>query len=330
MSPAKPAVVPRVSSIVVRILVSFTLAVSLAAAQAPRIGELNYYGLRQLTPEKVQAILGIHSGDRLPPSKGDLEERLAQTPGVIDARVEAVCCEGSATALFIGIEERGSGHFDTREAPAGSAVLPDEVLDQYREYLAATARSQAADAHRLEQGFLAFAADNLALLREVLRTSSEPDHRTAAAAIIYYAPKKGDVVNDLQFALRDAEESVRAASARTLRAIAVVGRKDPALGIKVAPVWFVEMLQSVVLGDRLEAAQTLVVLTDQPNPTAIGLMRDRALLSLVEMARWKTLDYALPAFLLVGRVAGIPEAGLHAQWEKGDREAVIRKAEARR
>ena len=319
----------RVSNYVVRFLSVFTLSMCLCAAQAPRVGEINYYGLRKLTPEKIQSVLGLRPGETLPPSRGDLEERLTELPGVIDARVEAVCCEGAATALFIGVEERGSAHFDTREAPSGSAVLPDEVLDHYREYLAASARSQSAEARRLEQGLTDFAAGNLELLRDVLRNSSEPDHRTAAAAIIAYVPKKAAVVNDLQFALRDAEESVRAAAARSLRGIAVAARKDPELGIKVAPVWFVEMLNSVVLGDRLEAAQALVVLTDQPNQTALDVMRDRALVSLAEMARWKTLDYALPAFLLIGRTAAIPEADLHAQWQKGDRESAIRKAMAK-
>jgi hypothetical protein len=44
------------------------------------------------------------------------------------------------------------------------------------------------------------------------------------------------------------------------------------------------------------------------------------------MARWKTLRYALPAFLLVGRTAGVPEAELLEQWQQGDRETAIAKA----
>ena len=44
------------------------------------------------------------------------------------------------------------------------------------------------------------------------------------------------------------------------------------------------------------------------------------------MARWKTLRYALPAFLLLGRTAGVPETELMAQWRQGDRETAIKKA----
>jgi len=44
------------------------------------------------------------------------------------------------------------------------------------------------------------------------------------------------------------------------------------------------------------------------------------------MARWKTLRYALPAYLLLGRTAGVPETELLAQWKQGDRETAIKKA----
>jgi len=46
------------------------------------------------------------------------------------------------------------------------------------------------------------------------------------------------------------------------------------------------------------------------------------------MARWKTLGYALPAFLLVGRAGGVPEQELLDQWKQGDRETAIEKATA--
>ena len=175
-----------------------------------------------------------------------------------------------------------------------------------------------------------FAAEQIPLLRDVLRNSSEAEQRTAAAAIIAFAPKKSEIVNDLQYALQDPEESVRANAARSLKSIAIIARKHPEPGLKIAPVWLVEMLNSIVLSDRLEAARTLVVLTDQPDEAALSLLRERALPALAEMARWKTLDYALPAFLLLGRAVGIAEAELHRQWEQGDRETVIRKASPKR
>jgi hypothetical protein len=41
------------------------------------------------------------------------------------------------------------------------------------------------------------------------------------------------------------------------------------------------------------------------------------------MARWKTLAHALPPYLLLGRIAGLPEDQVQAAWTRGDREWVI-------
>src|SRR5689334_15244508 len=126
---------------VTRALLILAILTSPAAAQAPKIGEINFYGLRKLTPEKVLAALAIKPGDPLPPSKGDMEERLGEVAGVVDARVEAVCCDGPNTTLFIGVEERGSPRFNTHGVPVGSASLPEELMNQYQDYVTAVARA---------------------------------------------------------------------------------------------------------------------------------------------------------------------------------------------
>ena len=45
--------------------------------------------------------------------------------------------------------------------------------------------------------------------------------------------------------------------------------------------------------------------------------------ALAEMSRWKTLEHALPAFILTGRVAGLSEQQIQDAWTRGDRESVI-------
>jgi len=45
------------------------------------------------------------------------------------------------------------------------------------------------------------------------------------------------------------------------------------------------------------------------------------------MARWQTPRYALPPFLLLGRVAGFTDAQVQQSWQKGEREIVIQKAQ---
>jgi len=307
------------------------------------VGDINFYGLRKVAAERILSALELKSGDPLPASKGDLEDRLAKIPGVAMARLEAVCCEGPDVTLFMGIEEKGAPLPALRTAPAGSATLPPELTATYGEFLAAVGRAAARgnagedltaghsmmadpEARAAQERFTAFAADHPDLLRDVLRNAAEPDERATAAVVIGYAPKKQEVVNDLQYALQDPDESVRANAMRSLRAIAVLAAKEPGLGIRVSPTWFVQLLQSIVLSDRVQSAEALVTLTDHGDQAALDQIRASALPALAEMARWKTLRYALPPFLLLGRAAGMADAELHQLWEKGERETVIRQA----
>jgi hypothetical protein len=147
-----------------------------------------------------------------------------------------------------------------------------------------------------------------------------------AAAAIGYAPPAQDVIDDLQYALDDPEVAVRANAIRSLKAIAVFASKQPKAEFKISPTWFIELLHSVELSDRMESAKALLILTDHGGQSAIDLLRERALPDLAEMARWPTLRYALPPFLLLGRMAGLPDTATQQAWEKGDREPVIRKA----
>ena len=122
--------------------------VSAAGAQTPRVGDINFYGLRKVTAERILSALELKSGDPLPASKADLEERIEKVPGVAMARVEAVCCEGSDATLFIGIEEKGAPLPALRTAPAGSVTLPQELTDAYREFLSAVAGEADAELHQ--------------------------------------------------------------------------------------------------------------------------------------------------------------------------------------
>ena len=319
------------------------LLVCAAAAQIPRVGDINLYGLHRVTADRVLNAAGVRSGAPLPASKGDVEDNIEKLPAVVLARLEAICCDGNTVVLFIGIEERGAAHPSFRSAPAGSTTLPQELIDTYTSYLAAVTRAAAQgqasedftaghstmddpQVRALEARFLAFSGDHVDWLREALRTCADADERAVAATVIGYAADKAKVVDDLQYALQDPDDAVRANALRSLTAIAVYASKHPEAGIHISATWMIELLNSIVLNDRVDAAKALVTLTDTANPQAIALMRDRALPALAEMARWKTLRYALPPFLLLGRIAGIPDDQVRAAWQKGDRESVIGKA----
>ena len=134
------------------------------------------------------------------------------------------------------------------------------------------------------------------------------------------------VLDDLFFAIRDPDDTVRSNAIRALGAISVKAKLDPDSGLKIPPTWFIEMLNSVVWTDRNYAAASLTTLTDSRDPATLDQIRERALPSLIEMAKWKHLEHALPGYILLGRVAGIPENELQDAWKDGNRDQMIDRA----
>lgn len=305
-------------------------------SRGPLIGTIDYYGVRKVPLASIQKALNVRAGEPLPLSKGDVELRLDEIPGVVESHLEAVCCQGSKVTLYVGIEERGAPHFDLHEVPDGNEMLPEEIELTYKRFIDASdnasrhgrtsedltkgyARSEDPDVRAIEDMFPSLVMEYLPMIRTVLRDSEDEGERATAAYVIGYAPDPKSVVNDLQYALRDADQGVRVNAARSLLAFAVAG-------VKVEATWFIEMLNSLSWTDRTKALGVLQILTDSRDPMVLDQLRMRALPSLEEMARWKTLEHALPAYLLLGRVAGIPEQQLRDAWARGDRDTVIAQA----
>jgi hypothetical protein len=309
-------------------------------AQTLRIGVLDFYGLHKVSESQVRKALGAREGDALPPSKGNAEDRIAKLAGVVDSHLEAVCCDGSQMILYVGIEERGAPHFELRPAPTGDVHLPEEIAEVYRQFLdkyQAAGRRGVGDedltqGHSLladpstravQEMFPNLADQHLAELRSVLRNAADETERAAAAYVIGYATKKSAIVDDLQFALKDPDVGVRDNAGRNLMALSVLQRLHPDSGIKIAPTWFIEMLNSLSWSDRDRALRALEVLTESRDASALDQLRTRALDSLLEMARWKVLNHALPACILLGRIAGLPEQEIQDDWSRGERQIII-------
>jgi hypothetical protein len=174
--------------------------------------------------------------------------------------------------------------------------------------------------------FPALADQYLLQIRDVLRNSNDEAQRAMAAYVLVYASRKSDVVNDLQYGLKDADAGVRNNAARSLVALSVLANLDPSSEVRISATWFIEMLNSLSWSDRNRALWALQTLTDSRDPLVLDQLRTRALDALVDMARWKTLSHALPAFVLLGRVAGMPEPEIQSAWTRGDRDAVINTA----
>jgi len=314
-------------------------------ALRPRIGVIEFYGVQKVSLDKLRKALAVNLGDGLPMSKGDVESRLNEVPGVVGASLQAACCEEGKAILYVGIEERGAIHFQYHAEPDGNAALPEELTNSYRKFLTEVAVAaqngmtaedlteghslmQDATVREIQKNFIGFADKYLHELHEVIRNSSDDEARAIAAYVIGYTPRKATIVDDLFYAVRDPDDTVRSNAIRALGALAVKAKLDPESEIKIQPTWFVEMLNSVVWTDRNYAATALTTLTESRDSRTLALIRERAFTSVLEMAKWQHAEHAIPGYILLGRIAGIPESELQDGWKDGKRGEIIQRAVA--
>ncbi len=318
-----------------------TLALVFPLFAQPKIGVLEVYGAGKVSRDKIQKALGARPGDPLPKSKGDVEEQLEAVDGIVQARLEAFCCEQGDAVLYVGLLERGANVSTYRPYPQEEMELPKEILTAYADFSAALSRASAEGdlkedltaGHSLMQNLpCRVAQERLAGLaqlhfnsiRTVLANALESEQRSIAAYVLGYGPDKAAVLKELLLALQDPDASVRANATRATKALAVYAIAHPKEDLRVQPTWFVEMLNSVELSDRLEASRILLLFTEKRDANAIGNIRDRAMASVLEMARWQHLPHALPAYLLAGRVAGWTDAALESAWAAEEREKTLK------
>ncbi len=308
-------------------------------AQRPPVGTIDFYGIRRVSPELIRQALQIKEGDT--PSTKQLDEariRLASIPGVADAHLDHICCDQGKDALYVGIREKGTPHFRYRGSPHGTMTLPGEIIRAARELddaareavLAGDAGEDDSQGHALmnnsrgraiQEKFIVFASRDEALLRKVLHESANAEQRAIAAEVIAYAADKQTVIGDLVDAVSDSDEGVRNNAARALAVIAVLTARKPASGITIPAVPFVRMLNSLIWTDRNKATFVLMQLTENRDPKLLNRLREEALPSLIEMARWRS--HALSALILLGRIAGIPDQEIFEAFSHGEREKVI-------
>jgi len=309
----------------------------------PRIGSIEIYGVHKASIEKIKAAIGAMPGD-LPPARPDVEERVSKVPGVLASRAEGACCIQNRMVLYVGVEEPDGPHLDYHPQPQGNETLAQDILDNYHaflESLSVTIRQKGADedftagyslmadteSRAIQEKFRPLVARDLLLIDGVLRNSTDPEQRTAAAYILQYTPRGPHttkiMVDGLQYALRDGDENVRSNAMRALKAVAIGAKLHPNQEIRIEPTWFIELMNSIVFSDRRDAALALVNLTENRDPGTLELLRGRALGSVTEMAKWHDLKVALPAFILAGRLAGLEEKEISEAWVGGDRDAVL-------
>ncbi len=328
-------------------LLALALGIAVRAEDiTPHVGTIEIYGARKVSVQRIRSSIHIKDGDPLP-SREDVEDRIDKVPGIVASRVEAACCKAGAMILYVGVQERDAPRFEFHPAPTENVSLPVELVGNYHTFLDAVSdslRGKNADedltngyslmadpeCRQLQQSFLPFADHDLALIDHVLRDSADAEQRTIAAYVLQYAPRgprtSKTLVDGLQYALQDQDDTVRETAMRSLGAVAVGARLHPGQQIRIEPTWFIELMNSVVWSDRHNASLALVNLTEKHDPETLALLRERALRSVIEMARWQDLKHALPAFILAGRLAGLDEKEIQDAWVSGDRDRVLQLA----
>jgi hypothetical protein len=321
--------------------VASTCLASAAAAQLPRVGIIDLYGLKKTKAEQVREALGIAVGDSLTAlALLQVPAQLADLPGVVSAAIDPVCCEEGKTMLYVGIVEEGAPTLELRPPPNGKARLTPDVIQAGVAFSQAHARavmrgfvkedvtqghSLMADstARMYQLRFVELAARRADTLRKVLRTADDEDHRALAAEVLAYSANKASVVPDLVYAMRDPSSEVRNNATRALALIAGYAQQHPELKITVPYEPFIDLMNSVAWTDRNKASLALMQLTESRDKALLAALKARAFDSIVEMAQWTNPGHAMAGIIMLGRMAGIADAEIFAMYEKGERDKII-------
>ena len=333
--------------------VALTMAVVFSAgagdvcAQSLQVGIIDFYGLHRVTEAQARAALTVKEGDivsivdEMPPAfVVESERRLSALAGVRRAYLNVTCCDAGRGIVFVGLEEQTAPAVRFRQAPRGRVRLAPEVVQAGRElsqaWMAAVQRGDTAEdrsqghsllhdpgARAIQQRFIGYAGRDIRWLRDVLRHSSDDEHRALAAEILAYAPDKRDVIGDLVQGMNDASASVRNNAARAL--VVIAGAKATVLRgrLQIPAGPFIRLLNSPVWTDRNKASLALMELSADRDPELLAALRTRAIVPLVEMARWKSEGHAMPAFRILGRIAGRSDEDIDTAWVRGDRDAIV-------
>jgi hypothetical protein len=172
-----------------------------------------------------------------------------------------------------------------------------------------------APAKAIQEKFIGYAEKYSILLKNVLKNSSDADQRAMAAQLLAYAKDKNSIVDDLLYAVHDADDGVRNNSTRALALIASYSANNPALKIKNIPVEpFTKMMNSIVWTDRNKGSAVLLSLTE---------IKEQALLPICQMANWKNPGHAMMGYLLLGRITGYSDEEIYKAFDSENRNTFL-------
>jgi hypothetical protein len=313
------------------------------------IAKIDFFGYGHFDVLKLRSVLPIRPGESI--EQGDwtryrskIDDAIRSQTGKPPTDVARVCCdENGNSVLYIGVAGTSSVAVQHKPAPTGEERMPAAALKLSQEteeamnkaVLAGRTQQDQSNGYALsadpdlrakELEIREFALANEALLRTVLSSSSDAQHRAIAAEFLGYVNVSARQIADLTEAARDPDEGVRN---NAVRALGVIASSSQQRASMIRPQPFIAFLKSDKWVDRNKGGWLLINLTTSRDPKLLKQLRKEAMDALVEMARWQFAGHASFARRLLGRIAGIEEAKLDTLVMQNDQaEGIIVAAQA--
>jgi hypothetical protein len=313
--------------------------------KAKIIGEIEFFGYSDFDLDRMRSTLPFHEGDEFSleafASKAEQAGKAVKgVTGQWPTDMTNVCCDvRSNWIIFIGLSGK-SIRYNLR--PSGTARLPEQILELYRRFIEVNLEGvqKGAFAEDDSKGYSlaeypplrsiqlemrAYALEHAVLLRSVLDTSSDDEHRIAAAELLGYARQSKSQLAALVRATRDSNSAVRN---NATRALIVLAGSNAQVAKEIPVSGFVELLLSGTWTDLNKASNLLNFITKNREAKALLPLRRREVLErLIQMARWRS--HGEPARWILGRIAGINESRLEQLVKAGQMEVIINKLQGK-